>query len=90
MYESGRLWLNKKHITGRIRAYIPYVGVLTILLNDYPMFKWGLLSFMAIMVLTSKDPNDTWIILNKWYHNIIKDKILIFEGINLIKWYSYL
>lgn len=36
---------------------------------------------MAIMVLTSKDPNDTWIILIKWYHNIIRDKILLCEGI---------
>ncbi len=59
LYEPGRIWLNKKHISGRIRGYIPYIGILTILLNDYPMFKWGLLAFMAIMVLTSKDPNDT-------------------------------
>jgi signal peptidase len=58
LYERGELWLGKKHIFGRIRMFVPYVGVATIILNDYPMLKWGILIIMGIFVLTSKDPNE--------------------------------
>jgi signal peptidase len=51
-------WIGKKHISGRILAYLPYVGYATILLNDNPSLKWTVLALMAIMVLTSKDPQD--------------------------------
>jgi signal peptidase len=59
LYEDNQLWLNKKHILGRIRGFLPYIGIITILLNDYPMLKWVILGMMGIMVLTSKDPQDT-------------------------------
>jgi signal peptidase len=51
-------WIGKKNITGRILGYLPYVGYATILLNDNPSLKWTVLALMAIMVLTSKDPQD--------------------------------
>lgn len=59
LYEDNQLWLNKRHIVGRIKGFLPYIGILTILLNDYPMLKWGVLLIMGIMVLTSNDPQDT-------------------------------
>ena len=59
LYEDRQLWLNKKHVLGRIRGFLPYIGIITILLNDYPMLKYAVLGLMAIMVLTSKDPQDT-------------------------------
>ncbi len=59
LYEDKQLWLNKRHIVGRIRGYLPYIGILTILLNDYPYLKWAVLAIMGLMVLTSKDPQDT-------------------------------
>jgi signal peptidase len=34
----------------------PYVGMLTIWLNDYPMLKWAVIGFMFLTVLVSKDP----------------------------------
>ena len=58
LYEKGDLWLNKKHILGRIRMFCPYVGIATIILNDYPSLKWTILIIMGIFVLTSKDPNE--------------------------------
>ena len=58
LYERGDLFLNEKHILGRIRMFCPYVGIATILLNDYPMLKWGVLIIMGIFVLTNKDPNE--------------------------------
>ena len=58
LYEKGDLWLNKKHILGRIRMFCPYVGIATIILNDYPSLKWTILIIMGIFVLTGKDPNE--------------------------------
>ena len=41
---------------GKVRGYAPYIGIVTILLNDYPALKWAMLSIMAILVLVAKDP----------------------------------
>lgn len=59
LYEKNQIWLNKKHIQGRIKGYLPYIGILTIILNDYPWVKYAVLGLMGIFVLTSKDPQDT-------------------------------
>ena len=58
LYEKGDLWLQKKNLFGRIKIFCPYVGIATIILNDYPSLKWTILVIMAIFVLTSKDPNE--------------------------------
>ena len=39
-----------------MRFYIPYVGYMTILLNDYPMFKFVVLGGMAFFTIVAKDP----------------------------------
>lgn len=41
---------------GKMRAYLPYVGYMTILLNDYPMFKYFVLGMMAFFTIIAKDP----------------------------------
>ena len=56
LYPTNVFWLNKKHIIGKIRAYCPYVGYLTIVINDYPILKYGLIGFMLLSVMMSKDP----------------------------------
>ena len=58
LYEKGELWLSKKNILGRIRMFCPYVGMATIILNDYPSLKWTILIIMGIFVITNKDPNE--------------------------------
>ena len=37
------------------RRFVPYVGHVTILLNENPMVKFGLLGIMALFALTGKD-----------------------------------
>ena len=49
------LWLQRSEILGRARASLPYVGMVTILLNDYPALKFVLVGLMALFVLTSKE-----------------------------------
>lgn len=55
LYAPGHLWLQRSEILGRARASLPYVGMVTILLNDYPALKFVLVGLMALFVLTSKE-----------------------------------
>ena len=32
-------WLIRKDVVGRARGFLPYVGIVTIVMNDYPRFK---------------------------------------------------
>ena len=55
LYNPGQMWLERKHILGRARGALPYVGMVTIILNDYPALKWVLVGIMGLFVLTNKD-----------------------------------
>jgi len=55
IYARGQKWLDRDSIMGRARIYLPKVGVVTILLNDYPYLKFVVLGVMGIFVLTSKE-----------------------------------
>lgn len=59
LYPRNVFWLNKRHIIGKIRAYCPYVGYLTIVINDYPLLKYGLILMMLMSVVISKDPENS-------------------------------
>lgn len=39
LYAPGQLWLNKKDIVGRAKGFLPYVGMITIYMNEYPNLK---------------------------------------------------
>lgn len=39
LYAPGQLWLTKKDIVGRAKGFLPYVGMITIYMNEYPNFK---------------------------------------------------
>lgn len=55
LYKPGQLWLKRKDILGRARGSLPYVGMVTIILNDYPMVKYILVGVMGLFVLTNKE-----------------------------------
>uniref|UniRef100_A0A1A9Z718 Signal peptidase complex catalytic subunit SEC11 n=1 Tax=Glossina pallidipes TaxID=7398 RepID=A0A1A9Z718_GLOPL len=40
LYAPGQLWLTKKDIVGRARGFLPYVGIITIFMNEYPKVKF--------------------------------------------------
>lgn len=58
LYPHGVIWLKRKHIIGIIRGYCPYVGYLTIVINENPVLKYSLLGFMLLSVMMSKDPEN--------------------------------
>jgi len=55
LYATNQVWLEREEVMGRARGAMPYIGMLTILLNDYPWLKYVLVGGMGIFVLTSKD-----------------------------------
>ena len=40
---------------GRAVTFLPYVGMVTIVMNDYPALKVGLILLLGLLVVTSKD-----------------------------------
>lgn len=39
LYAPGQLWLTKNDVVGRARGFLPYLGMVTIYMNEYPKFK---------------------------------------------------
>ncbi|KAM3136143.1 hypothetical protein pb186bvf_011765 [Paramecium bursaria] len=56
LYPKGQMWLQRSEVMGKIEAVLPYVGYITILLNDYPQLKYLMIALMSLFVLTAKDP----------------------------------
>jgi len=55
LYAHGQLWLAPTDIVGRARFFIPTVGMVTIMMNDYPALKIGLLVALAYFVLVHRE-----------------------------------
>lgn len=52
------LWIKRENLMGRVRLYLPYVGIITIWLNDYPILKYLLVGSMVFIGLTSREPQN--------------------------------
>ncbi|KAK4051715.1 hypothetical protein OIO90_004665 [Microbotryomycetes sp. JL221] len=44
---NGMRYLKRSNIVGKVSGYVPYVGYVTILLNDYPKLKYALLAVLG-------------------------------------------
>ena len=53
--EDKQLWLKKEDVMGRVVGFLPYIGIVTIVLTDYPAAKFALIGLMGVFVLLSKD-----------------------------------
>ena len=51
LYGGGRKWLQREMIIGRAFAFLPYCGMLTILMNDYPVLRYVLLIGLSALAL---------------------------------------
>jgi signal peptidase I len=43
LYAPGQLWLQREDILGRAKGTLRYLGMVTIILNDYPILKYVLI-----------------------------------------------
>lgn len=55
LYDPGQLWIHEDNLLGRAVGYLPYAGMATIIMNDYPAIKFLLIGFLGLLVVTSKD-----------------------------------
>jgi signal peptidase len=54
LYAHRQVWLERGQIIGRARFFVPYIGMVTIYLNDYPKLKFGLIGGMVLQVLWTR------------------------------------
>jgi signal peptidase I len=55
LYSSNQIWVAEKDVIARVYAHAPYLGMITIILNDYPQTKIALVLFLAITALLNKE-----------------------------------
>lgn len=55
LYAHKQLFIGKKEIMGRPQGYLPYVGMITIWLNDYPWLKYALIGTMGFFVIIGRE-----------------------------------
>jgi signal peptidase len=55
LYAPGQYWLERKDIIGKARGFVPYIGIVTILMNDYPQLKYVILATLGIFVLVRRE-----------------------------------
>ena len=55
LYAERDMWLYPEDIMGRVKGFLPHVGMVTILLTDYPYLKYALVGIMGLFVITSKE-----------------------------------
>ncbi|WVQ98014.1 signal peptidase I [Kwoniella sp. CBS 9459] len=48
---SGMEWIERRHIIGKVRGFLPYVGYVTIAMNDFPQLKYALLGGVGLFML---------------------------------------
>ncbi|MFH4976374.1 hypothetical protein AB6A40_003083 [Gnathostoma spinigerum] len=55
LYAPGQFWLNRNDVVGRAKGVVPYVGMVTILMNDYPKLKYAVLGGLGAFVLLHRE-----------------------------------
>ncbi|TFK28650.1 signal peptidase complex catalytic subunit SEC11 [Coprinopsis marcescibilis] len=52
---QGIEWLERSHIVGKVRGFLPYVGYVTIAMNDFPQLKYALLGGLGLLALLQRE-----------------------------------
>lgn len=60
LYARRQNFLKKEEVMGRAVGWLPYVGMVTIWLNDYPWLKYLMLGSMSFFVLIGRE-NGSWL-----------------------------
>ncbi|CAI4222396.1 unnamed protein product [Auanema sp. JU1783] len=55
LYAPGQSWLTRTDVVGRTKGILPYVGMVTILMNDYPKLKYAILGVLALFVILHRE-----------------------------------
>jgi len=52
---NGMNWLERRHIVGKVRGFLPYIGYITIAMNDFPQLKYALLGGLGLLALIQRE-----------------------------------
>jgi len=55
LYAPGQIWLERHNIVGRARFFLPYIGMITVKLNEYPLLKMLVIVGMLGMIIWSRE-----------------------------------
>lgn len=55
LYAPGQYWLTRNDVVGRAKGFLPYVGMITIIMNDYPKVKYAILALLGLFVLLHRE-----------------------------------
>ncbi|CAD5207161.1 unnamed protein product [Bursaphelenchus okinawaensis] len=55
LYAEGQHYVTRGEILGRAKGMVPYIGMVTILLNDYPQLKFVVIGVLALLVLIHRE-----------------------------------
>ena len=54
-YNEGQSWLSRRDIVGKAKGFLPYLGMVTIIMNDYPSAKYAMIGSLLLFVLISRE-----------------------------------
>ncbi|KAG1843558.1 hypothetical protein DFJ58DRAFT_853596 [Suillus subalutaceus] len=52
---QGLEWLDRRHIVGKVRGFLPYIGYVTIAMNDFPQLKYALLGGLGLLAVIQRE-----------------------------------
>jgi len=52
---KGVKWLERNHIVGKVVGFLPYVGYVTIAMNDFPQLKYVVLGGLGLLALIQRE-----------------------------------
>ncbi|KAF9224959.1 hypothetical protein BS17DRAFT_779354 [Gyrodon lividus] len=52
---QGLDFLERRHIIGKVRGFLPYIGYVTIAMNDFPQLKYALLGGLGLLALVQRE-----------------------------------
>ncbi|KAG1856210.1 hypothetical protein C8R48DRAFT_300210 [Suillus tomentosus] len=52
---QGLEWLDRRHIIGKVRGFLPYIGYVTIAMNDFPQLKYALLGGLGLLAVIQQE-----------------------------------
>ncbi|KAK2721554.1 hypothetical protein QYM36_003746 [Artemia franciscana] len=55
LYAPGQVWLQRGDVIGRAKGFLPFVGMVTIVMNEYPKFKYIVLAGLGVYVLLHRE-----------------------------------
>ena len=60
LYNHKQNFIGRREVMGRAFLFLPYIGLVIIVLNDYPWMKYLLIAAMMFFILIGRDQSGWW------------------------------